>query len=296
MGTHIRLWLAEIRANFLVLPVVLVAIGGAAAWRDGVMHPARFVLTLLGVVAAHASVNLFNNFSDWRSGIDSHTSRTPFSGGSGNLPAGLLDPVMVRIAAWATLAAAFCAGLYLASVAGWPVLAIMALGGFATVFYTDLLTRLMLGELTSGLTLGSLVVIGAYLVQTGTIAMPVVWVSVPPGILTTQLLLLNEFPDVEADRAGGRRHMVILLGAPAAAIVYAILMGCVYVSIVAGAMTGVLPAGTLAGLATVPLAAMTSYRAVRYAERIDRLLPALGMNVVVVLATDALLAIGFLIS
>ena len=99
MSNIIKIWMNEIRANFLVLPVLLVMIGGAASWHEGIFNPGLFFVTMLGVVFAHISVNLFNEYSDWRTGIDERTERTSFSGGSGNLQKGLLPPSHVRAAA-----------------------------------------------------------------------------------------------------------------------------------------------------------------------------------------------------
>jgi 1,4-dihydroxy-2-naphthoate octaprenyltransferase len=291
----VRLWARGARANFLLLPVALVLLGTAAAQEHGAFIVWRFWLTLAGVSLAHIAVNLFNEYSDWRTGIDALTVRTPFSGGSGNLPAGLLQPGRVRIAAWLASAAACGSGLVLALVSGWPVLAFMAVGGFAVVFYTDLLAKWMAGELFSGIALGSLVVIGAYYVQAGAFSPEIVWLSVPPGLLTMLLLFLNEFPDMEADRAGGRRHLVIALGRKRAGYLYAVLLAAVYACIGAGIAAGLFPTATLIGFATVPLALAAAFRAVRYAEVRERFLPALGMNVAVVLATDFLLAAGYLL-
>ena len=75
------------RAPFLLLPVTLVALGAAAAARDGAFSWSRSLVALLGLVALHVAVNAFNEASDFRSGIDLETRRTPFSGGSGTLPA-----------------------------------------------------------------------------------------------------------------------------------------------------------------------------------------------------------------
>ncbi len=158
----LKLWLGEIRANFLVLAVVLVMIGGAAAFHDGCFNTGIFVVTVIGAVCAHMSVNLFNEYSDWKTGIDDKTVRTPFSGGSGNLQKGLIKPSQVRSAAWIALACAFLIGLWLVSISGWQVLLLMAAGGIAAVFYTDYLTKWVIGELACGITLGSFVVIGAY--------------------------------------------------------------------------------------------------------------------------------------
>ena len=154
----------------------------------------------------------------------------------------------------------------------------------------------MVGELASGITLGSFVVIGAYFVQTKAISSGIVWASIPPGILTLLLLLLNEFPDSEADRAGGRRHLVIILGKHYAAGVYSAFLLAVYLILSAGVIFGDLPAPVLIGLATTPLAAIAAWRALRFGHDTGKLVPALGMNVIVVLATDFLMALGFILA
>ncbi|MDP2981712.1 MAG: prenyltransferase [Candidatus Latescibacter sp.] len=292
---NIQIWLRQTRANFLILSVLLVAIGGAAGWRDGSFHVVLFLLTVIGVVSAHTSVNLFNEYSDWRTGIDFHTLKTPFSGGSGTLQEELLKPRQVITAAWITLLFAFIIGLGLAWSAGWMILVFMAAGGLTMVFYSDYLARWMLGEIASGITLGSMVVAGAYYVQTGTLTPGIIWASIPPGILTALLLFLNEFPDAEADSAGGRRHLVIVLGKRRAAILYAASLLAMYVLLVAGVLAGKNPTGVLLGLLTLPLALITSYRALRYHSDTPSLIPAQGLNVIIVLGTDLLMAIGFII-
>ena len=295
MKNSMVIWLKEIRANFLVLAVVLVMIGGAAAWRDGSFNTVYFIATVIGIVFAHISVNLFNEYSDWRTGIDEKTVRTPFSGGSGNLQNGFLKPVQVYRAAWITLAIAFLTGLGLAWVSGWQILLLMALGGAVIVFYTDYLTRWMLGELASGLTLGSFVVIGAYFVQTGSITSGIIWISIPPGLLTTILLLLNEFPDVEADRLGGRKHLVIILGKKSAALLYAALLMVVYSVLIFCTVVGETPKAILLSFLAIPFAVIAAYRVICYPNDPEIMISALGMNVIVVLATDFLIALGFMI-
>lgn len=292
---NIKIWLRETRANFLILSVLLTAIGGAAGWHDGIFSTGLFVLTVIGVVAAHISVNLFNEYSDWRTGIDDLTIKTPFSGGSGALQEGLLKPRKVLIAAWASLLFAFSIGLGLAWNSGWIILVFMAAGGLTTVFYSDYLTRCTFGEISSGITLGSMVVAGAYYVQTGTITPGIIWASIPPGMLTALLLFLNEFPDADADRTGGRRHLVIVLGKSRAAILYVLSLLVMYLILIAGILIGKTPAGTILGLLTSPLALMAAYRALRYHSDTPRLIPALGINVIIVLGTDFLMAIGFII-
>ncbi len=293
--SKLRIWMREVRANFLVLSIALTMIGGAAGLRAGSFNPWIFLLTVLGVTLAHVSVNLFNEYSDWRTGIDRNTIKTPFSGGSGILQDGLLKPGHVRAAAFATLGAAFFIGLGLAHRSGWPVLALMTAGGLSAIFYTEHLTRRTLGEAASGVTLGSFVVLGSYFVQTGAFDAAIIWVSIPPGILTALLLFLNEFPDAESDQAGGRRHLVIVLGKPRSAKLYVILLITAYTIIAAGFAAGALPVGVLISFLTLPVALKAMRLALRHHSDAGKLVPAQGMNVIVVLATDFLLAAGMLI-
>ena len=88
----LKIWFLETRPQFLVLSVILVLLGTAIAWNEGHFDWLRFVLTTIGLVLAHASVNVLNDYSDYKSGIDLETTRTPFSGGSGILPQKLLEP------------------------------------------------------------------------------------------------------------------------------------------------------------------------------------------------------------
>lgn len=306
---RISVWMAQVRGNFLVLSVILVSIGLAMAGRqiaitgDGSFSAGRAVLLMIGVVLAHASVNLFNEYSDYLTGIDSQTKKTPFSGGSGMLQAGKTTPEAVLTAAWHTLFFACLIGLFFALMSHWVILPIMAVGGAAVVLYTRHLARWLLGELFAGLSLGSLVVLGSFIAMTATPALRIadvvtcesILVSFPPGILTALLLFLNEFPDLEADRAGGRFHLVILLGRRKSAVLYCIGLCAVYASIVALPLSGAASPWILVACATAPIAARAGLTAIRFSDDTDKLMPALGMNVVVVLATDLLLAVGIVV-
>src|SRR4030042_1843416 len=105
----IKIWVAQVRGNFLILSVLLVAIGLACAALQmkksgsGSFSVPNALLLVLGVVLAHASVNLLNEYSDYKTGIDASTRRTPFSGGSGMIQSGRTTPLAVSTAAWQTL-------------------------------------------------------------------------------------------------------------------------------------------------------------------------------------------------
>jgi len=309
-SNRIRVWTAQVRGNFLILAVLLVCIGLALAAsrisRAGTGHfdILHALLLVIGVVLAHSSVNLFNEYSDYRTGIDDHTRRTPFSGGSGMLQASRTSPRAVLGAAIGTLLAAFSIGIYFSVRSHWFILVLMGMGGIAIVFYTDFLARWLLGELFAGLTLGSAVVVGSYIGMTGTPSLPlselipleVLLISIPPGILTSLLLFLNEFPDAEADRGGGRYHLVIFLGKEKAASLYSFCLFLVFSTILLLPILDITTKWVLIALLTLPVAVIAAMIAIRHGNDTERLVPALGLNVMVVLVTDALIAIAYTIT
>jgi 1,4-dihydroxy-2-naphthoate octaprenyltransferase len=298
------LWLLETRPQFLLLAVLLVLhAGGLAFWRTGAIDVLRFVLCIVGLVLLHASVNVLNDWHDWeRTGIDKETPRTPFSGGSGLLPAGAMPPKAALGLGIGTLAAGCAIGFYLVwdtwQVYGtpWPLLIIGVVGALSVVLYTPLLTKIGVGEVFAGLGLGLLPIVGVYYVLTGNLD-TAAWISgLPAFFLTYNLLLINEFPDVEADAKGGRRHMVVLLGKKGARWLYAGAEVATYVAIVAGVVVGILTPWALLGL----VAGFFAFQAIRGAmtgyEKLETIIPAMGANVFSCLGTNALLAIGYLIA
>ena len=175
---------------------------------------------------------------------------------------------------------------------------------FSIVAYTPLLTKLMLGELFSGLTLGTLVVLGTFIALTAKpeqsinllLPIEVIMISIPPGILTSLLLLLNQFPDAEADRRGGRKHLVIKLGAQNASYVYATGVIATFLIILILPLAGVSSYWLYLGLLTLPLIFKATVTALRFNSNMDKLIPALGANIATVLLTDALLAVSIFIT
>ncbi|MCK4762285.1 MAG: prenyltransferase [Candidatus Aminicenantes bacterium] len=288
----IAIWLQQIRAPFLILAVMLALIGIAAAFRDGYTHWLHAGLLIIGVVLTHIAVNLFNELSDYKTKIDENTTRTPFSGGSGMMQAGKTNPKAVTAAAYTAMFLGGTIGIYFCFVSSWFILGFMIAGGIAIRFYTSHLARWLVGELISGLTLGTLVVLGVYLSLTGQLNINIVFISIPPGILTTLLLFLNEFPDAEADKAGGRYHMVIYFGKKKSAKIYISGLVLTYTLIIAAPFVFAVPYTVLIALLTLPIALKAGLTALKHHSDTPKLIPALGMNVMVVLLTDLLLAVG----
>jgi 1,4-dihydroxy-2-naphthoate octaprenyltransferase len=288
-------YLGVARAPFLVLPVTLAMSGGAASAVDGPFDVVRWLLALLGLTSLHVAVNVLNEWSDMRTGIDLATRRTPFSGGSGTLPERRLGSGQAL--AFGILAAVIglAIGLWFVRIVGGVMLPFLILGGILVIGYTDVLARTAFGEIAAGLGLGALPVSGFCLVQSGSVGATTLWASVPAFFMTFNLLLLNEFPDQEADRAGGRRNLVLLLGPRRAAWVYAVAALATPASIVLGVALEGLPAWALLG--ALPSVALVKPLAWAFGDVSKPVpLPALGANVVWNLATNALLGTGLLIA
>jgi len=292
----LKTWFMEIRGPFLALSLVLAPIGTAIAWHDGSFNLGYFLLAWVGAILAHVGVNVFNEYFDYQSGLDFETQKTPFSGGSSILTAGLIEARKAYLLGMVCLFIDAVIGIYFVIVQGWGLLPVILLGGLFAYFYTPYLSRWQVGEVAAGLGLGSLVVLGAYYVQTGQYTWEVIVASLAPGFLTANLLLLNEFPDVEADRRVGRRNLVMALGRRNAAWLYTILLACTYLSIVLGVVFRLMPWPALVSLLTMPLARKAIQGALQHYDDIPQLIPALAANVMTILATDALLTVGYVLA
>ncbi len=278
------------RAPFLLLPVTLVIAGTGAAAHLGLADWFRAGLALVGMLGVHIAVNALNEASDYRTGIDLRTQRTPFSGGSGTLPAGQLSHGKAVATGLLGGAVGVVIGIYFLTVVGWALVPILAVGAVAVFAYTDVLARNFVGEIFAGLGLGALPIVGTALVQTGSYEPVAIAASLPAFFMTFNLLLLNEFPDEQADREGGRRNLVILLGRRKAARLYALFGALVPVSIILGVVMNFLPALTLVAVLPSLLLAKPVQWALQSAE--DAVpIPALGSNVIWNLSTNALLGV-----
>jgi len=294
---NLKIITGPMRLPFLVLAPACVFLGlSSAVWTAGAYDPVHSILALLGAVAAHISVNALNEYYDFKSGLDLKTERTPFSGGSGTLPA---HPEKYRVA-WLigliSLAAAALIGIYFLTVWGWGLLPLGLIGLVVVFSYTIWLTRSpVLCLIAPGLGFGTLMVMGTHFVLTGSYSWTAFFASLTPFFLVSNLLLLNQFPDVEADASVGRKHYPIVIGRKRSAVIYVIFLLMTYLSILTGVITGALPPFTLLGLLTLVIAVPAAKNVYRFAEDVPQLMPSMGMNVILNLVTPVLVGIGFLI-
>ena len=294
-----KLMIMEMRPQFLTLIPCVYAPGIALAWLGGAFNGLHLILALIGGLLIHGCANILNDYTDWVRGTDKLVVRTPFSGGSGLIKAGMLTPKQVLIEGLVTLAIAMAIGAYFIVI--YPVLLwVVAVGALLTILYTPVLTKTIITEIFPGLGLGVIPVIGAYVVMqpAGKVALTpeLWWLSVPAGLLVAALLWINELPDIKADTATGRKHAVLLLGTKKAAIGYGVLIVLTYVSIIVPVILGVLSPWALLSLASIPLGFKAVSGAIKNHDSIEDIIPSLGQNVLTVLSTPVLMAIGILIA
>jgi len=253
-------------------------------------------LAFVGLLLCHISINTLNDYFDYRSGIDLEVKRTPFSGGGGMLPAGLLKPRQVLWFGVVSLLLAVPIGVYFVVTLdrGWLLLPLLLIAAVCILLYTPFILKTRWPEWAAGLGLGTLPVLGVYFVQT-TAYLPAIVASIPSGILVHNLLLLNEFPDTEADKKAGRKTLPIVMGKAKASIVYSVLTVIVYLWIIGGVVAGLMPPFSLIALLTLPLA-IKAIQGARKHQEITRLMPAMANNVLVVLLTQLLLGIGYILA
>ena len=293
-------WLLVIRAPFLFLAMVLALLGACIAWYESREYGVPFDmgyawLAFLGLLLAHVSVNVFNEYFDYRSGVDFKTQKTPFSGGSGALPSGLVTPRQAFWLGLGSLLAIIPIGIYFTIIKGWALLPLLVVAAVCIVVYTPIILKMGWPEWAPGLGLGTLPVLGAYFIQTGSYPLQAVIAAVPSGILVHNLLLLNEFPDVEADATVKRRTLPIAIGRGKASIVYSALTVIVYLWIIGGVVAGKMPVFSLLGLVTLPLA-VKAIRGARQYNDMSKVVPAMANNVLVVLLTQLFMGIGYILA
>ena len=292
----ISTWLRVIRVRFLLASVVAVSAGLAITWwQTGNITLFDAVLTMAGVLCLHASVDLLNDYCDFKRGIDTTTQRTKMSGGSGVLPDGLLKPAQVYLAGIIFLIIGASIGVYFVATDGVIIGIILAFAVISIYFYSTKLVNWGLAEVFVTIK-GSMIVIGTYFVQTQQITEPVVLCGIVIGVLSSLVLFITSFPDHDADKAKGRKTLVISLGKQrACSILWAFPAIAYGISIVA-IIFEIFPLSCLIILATIPLIVKSGYKLKQNYEQLTNLLPAMNLTLYFSRITGALLVVGFLIN
>jgi 1,4-dihydroxy-2-naphthoate octaprenyltransferase len=281
------------RPAFLLLTPACVSLGIAAAlfYPPQTLNAANALLILIGALCAHIGVNVLNEYFDFISGLDLHTLKTPFSGGSGALPANPRMATATLLVGAVCVIATMLIGIYLIALRGFAVAPIGILGIVLIVSYTPLINRVpWLCLIAPGLGFGPLMIIGTYLILNGECSLRIVLLSLIVFCLVNNLLLLNQYPDIEADRRGGRRHLPIAYGIDVSNMAYAAFFIAAELLIISLVACALVPDTALFALLAAPLGMFALYGALRHGPGIGAQPRYLAANVGITLITPIALA------
>jgi 1,4-dihydroxy-2-naphthoate octaprenyltransferase len=285
------------RPNFLILTPICISLGVGSLLLSG--HPLSWQLlgiVLLGALMAHVSVNALNEYIDFHSGLDAKTNRTPFSGGSGTLVIQPhLAPHALLVGVISLLITLGC-GLYLIQIVGWGLIPIGLLGILIIITYTNWINRnRFLVLIASGFCFGPLMVVGTHYALSGVFSGTALLLSLIPFFLVNNLLLLNQIPDIEADRSVGRNNFAITWSAEKRALLFLGFSLSAYIAIFSGVLMNLIPPASLISLVTTILVYQI-YNVIKEKETAqDLLIAGLGKNVLLTLTTPLLLFLGIVI-
>jgi 1,4-dihydroxy-2-naphthoate octaprenyltransferase len=204
-------WLISTRAAVLVMTFISATIPALLALRTGQFDLGRYLLLVVGLVFAHATNNLLNDYTDFKRGVDKNNYfRTQY--GPQPLESGLMSERELLTYAAVTGAIAVAAGIPLVIAGGVTALVLMALGAFFVLFYTWPLKYIGLGELAVILIWGPLMVGGGYFVITGQWDWNVVIASLPYALGPTTVIFGKHIDKLPEDQAKGIRTLPVLLG------------------------------------------------------------------------------------
>lgn len=288
--------LQSARGPFLVLPPACVFLAWAQAVQIGAdIQYGMLALALLGALLAHVSVNALNEYEDFKSGLDLTTNRTPFSGGSGALPSQPAAAPAVLALGVSTLLATILIGLYIVWEMGWEILPIGLAGTVIILTYTRQINRNPWACLIApGMGFGFLMVAGSYFTMTGSFT-PSVWLAAAvPFFLVNNLLLLNQYPDIDADKTVGRHHFPIAFGTQGSSWVYASFALAAGLCVVAGVLIGWFPVLSLIALLPLALGVSLLPKLLKLGKALGTQPQIMGLNVLVTLATPVLLGLGLI--
>jgi len=288
-------WLRVIRLRFLLASVIAVCLGLAINWWQNKTLNAEFAaLTFAGVIALHASVDLLNDYWDHKRQIDTQTRRTKFSGGTGVLPEGLLKPNQVYRAGLILLIIGSLIGVYFIYERGITIAIILGFAIVSIYFYSTRIVDSGLGELFVTIK-GSMIVLGTYFVQSSQITVEPIFAGIVSGVLSSTVLFVNSFPDYDADKAHGRKTLVIVLGKAKAATTVWMFPIISYGIIVASVVMHIFPLISLITLFTIPIVIKSSLSLKTKFDQVEGLTPVMRDFVSYSRITCALLVVAFLV-
>jgi 1,4-dihydroxy-2-naphthoate octaprenyltransferase len=253
--TPVQAWLLAIRPKTLPAAVAPVLVGSAMAIHDGKFDLLPALAAMAGSLLLQIGVNLANDYFDHVKGVDSPERRGPVR----VTQSGLISPQNVRLGMMVVFGLSALVGVYLIIVGGWPILAIGVASIFSALAYSGgpfPLASHALGDLFVFIFFGLTAVCGTYFVQAHTLPISVIIAAVPPGLLITAILVVNNTRDIDTDRKAGKRTLAVVLGEKGSRAEYITLIALTYLIPLAMWVSGLWGPWALLSLVTGPMAVL----------------------------------------
>jgi len=291
----IKVWLRVIRIRFLLASVIAVSVNLAINWNlNQSIDLFSAAFTFAGVIALHASVDLLNDYWDFKRGIDTITKRTKLSGGTGVLPEGLLKPSTVCRAGIAFLILGASIGAYFVFVDGIIIAIILGFAILSIYFYSTKIVDSGLAEFFVAVK-GTMIVLGTFFIQSGQLTVEALLAGVVVGVLSSLVLFIASFPDYDADKSRGRKTLVIAAGKKKAVTIFWVFP-IVSLSIIAfGVLMGLFPVSSLLALVPIPLIIKAGFGLKKNYDNPDSLVSSMSNTLMFSRISGSLFVIGFVI-
>jgi 1,4-dihydroxy-2-naphthoate octaprenyltransferase len=251
-------------------------------------------LTFAGVMALHASVDLLNDFWDYKRGIDTSTKRTKMSGGTGVLPEGLLKPSSVYRAGIAFLIIGGAIGGYFVFTDGLIIAAILAFAILSIYFYSTKIVDSGLAEFFVAVK-GTMIVLGAFFIQSNQITADTILAGIIVGVLSSMVLFIASFPDYDADKSKGRKTLVIAAGKKKSTHIFWLFPVISLATLIIGVWLQLFPTSSLIALIPIPLIIMAGIGLRKNYENTELLIPSMSKTLMFSRLSGTLFVIGILI-
>jgi 1,4-dihydroxy-2-naphthoate octaprenyltransferase len=246
-------WGLAIRPRTLPAAAAGVVMGSALAWRDGYFRFDATLVCLLAALLLQIGSNLANDVFDFERGTDTPERLGP----TRVTQAGLLTPAQVKFGMGVVFALASLLGLYLVWLGGLPIVIIGVTAIIAAIAYTGgpfPLGYHGLGDIFVFIFFGLASVAGTYYVQAGFVSAAAWWMTIPPGLIITAILVVNNLRDIDNDRKGGKHTLAVRLGERATKIQYLICMAVAYLVLPLAVWLGIVSRFSLLAWFSLPIA------------------------------------------
>lgn len=293
----LKILMQSMRMPFLILTLACVFLGASVVIaKQTTLNLPLLALALLGALLAHISVNTLNEYFDFKSGLDFETIKTPFSGGSGALPQ---NPEMVGVVLTVAIissTALLMIGSFFVWQYGAGIVPIGLAGMVIIATYTSWINKYPFSCLLApGFGFGFLMVAGTQFVLQGEY-LSLTWiVAAVPFFLVNNLLLLNQYPDIQADKKIGRNHFPIAYGVNRSNMVYGVFALAAMVVIITGVYFEYFPRLSLIALLPMSLAFYSLRGAIKHGENIGAFPKYLAANVAATILTTFLLGLSLIL-